>query len=176
MTPALAWVSFPVMKSLLLVLAVGLVGCGEKGKEKTTPKAQAKAKATPKVEPKREAKEPEVVSWASDPNDPNNVKIEKAIRKQLKEPEGELTKADLEKVTWLDLYNNQLTDVNGLEKLTQLRHLDLNNNQLTDVKALEKLTKLRVLLLRDNPSLTKAQIAELQKALPKCDIYSNPTK
>ena len=27
-----------------------------------------------------------------------------------------------------------------------------------------------------NPDLTKAQIAELQKALPKCKIQSNPTK
>jgi hypothetical protein len=26
------------------------------------------------------------------------------------------------------------------------------------------------------PDLTKAQIAELQKALPKCKIHSNPTK
>jgi hypothetical protein len=30
--------------------------------------------------------------------------------------------------------------------------------------------------LKDNPDLTKAQIAELQKALPKCEIRSNPTK
>jgi len=43
------------------------------------------------------------------------------------------------------------------------------------VKGLEKLTKLTFLNLRYNP-LTKAQITELQKALPKCKIYSNPTK
>ena len=30
--------------------------------------------------------------------------------------------------------------------------------------------------LRTNPELTKAQIDELQKALPKCKIYSNPTE
>jgi hypothetical protein len=30
--------------------------------------------------------------------------------------------------------------------------------------------------IRDNPDLTKAQIDELQKALPKCKIQSNPTK
>ena len=52
-------------------------------------------------------------SWISDPSNPNNVKIEKAIRKGLRKPEGELT---------------------------------------------------------------KAQIDQLQKALPKCEIYSNPTK
>jgi Leucine-rich repeat (LRR) protein len=60
----------------------------------------------------------------------------------------------LEKVMFLVLDNNQLTDMKGLEKLTQLKYLELDNN----------------------PDLTKAQIAELQKALPKCKISSNPTK
>jgi hypothetical protein len=30
--------------------------------------------------------------------------------------------------------------------------------------------------LQHNPNLTKAQIAELQKALPNCKISSSPTK
>ena len=102
--------------------------------------------------------------------------IEAAIRKVAKKPAGELTKADLEKVTVLELYQNQLTDVKGLEKLTKLEVLDLSDNQLTEVKGLEKLTKLEYLYLKNNPSLTKAQIAELQKALRWCRIYSNPTK
>jgi uncharacterized protein YceK len=80
--------------------------------------------------------------------------IEAAIRKAAGSPTGEFTKADLEKVTKLDLRLEKLTDVKGLEKLTQLT----------------------VLNLRGNPDLTKAQIAELQKALPKCRILSNPTK
>ena len=55
--------------------------------------------------------------------------------------------------------------------------LVLSKNQLTEVpKGLEKLTQLKKLYLEDNPDLTKAQIAELQKALPNCKIYSNPTK
>ena len=80
--------------------------------------------------------------------------VEKAIRKELKKPTGELTKADLEKVT----------------------KLDLSLNRLTSVKSLEKLTQLKTLTLQYNPDLTKAQIAQLQKALPKCDIRSNPKK
>ena len=79
-------------------------------------------------------------------------------------------------MTRLDLSENKLTDVKGLEKLTQLRILDLYNNQLTDVSGLENLTQLETLQLEDNPDLTKAQIAELQKALPNCNIDSNPTK
>ena len=77
--------------------------------------------------------------------------IEKPIREELEKPTGELTKADLENVTGLDLGRNQLTDVKGLERLTQLKNL----------------------WLKDNPDLTKAQIAELQKALPKCKIEHN---
>jgi len=118
---------------------------------------------------------PNTTSWVSDPSDPNNVKIEAKIREHLKKPTGELTKTDLEKVTELSLDDNQLTDVKGLEKLTQLEMLSLNHNKLTDVKGLEKLTQLKWLSLEDTPDLTKAQIAELQKALPKC-IISNPKK
>jgi len=77
-----------------------------------------------------------------------NPIVEKAIREELEKPTGELTKADLEKVTRRDLSTNKLTSVKGLEKL----HLTYN------------------------PDLTKAQIDELQKALPKCGILSNPTK
>ena len=124
--------------------------------------------------------------------------IEAAIRKAAKKPTGELTKVDLEKVTELHiqyigltsveglekltqlkkllLNDNQLTDVKGLEKLTQLKELSLSGNQLTDVKGLEKLTQLTYLNLYNNPDLTKAQIDQLQKALPKCKILSNPTK
>ena len=64
----------------------------------------------------------------------------------------------------------------GLEKLTKLETLFLSYNKLTDVKGLENLTQLTHLYLENNPDLTKAQIDELQKALPKCNIESNPTK
>ena len=48
--------------------------------------------------------------------------------------------------------------------------------KLTDVKGLEKLDQLKVLFLDGNPALTKAQIDQLQKALPNCKINSNPKK
>ena len=124
--------------------------------------------------------------------------IEAAIREAAGKPTGELTKADYEKVKALNLENNQLTSVEGLEKFTQLRHLSLGSNKLTSVnglekldqlyslyldknkltsiKGLEKLTKLELLSLKDNPDLTKAQIAELQKALPECGIIHNAKK
>ena len=103
--------------------------------------------------------------------------IEAAIRYELKNPTGELTKADYEKVTQLGLHRSHLTEIpKELEKLNQLKTLWLSDNQLTDVKGLEKFTQLTDLNLWNNPDLTKAQIAELQKALPKCDIFSKLTK
>ncbi len=54
--------------------------------------------------------------------------------------------------------------------------LSLSYNQLTDVKGLEKLDQLTVLYLDGNPDLTKAQIDQLQKALPKCSIFWQSTK
>ena len=80
--------------------------------------------------------------------------IEVTIRKAANKPTGELTKADLEKVTKLIFSGKKLTDVKGLEKLTQLEYLSLD----------------------DNPALTKAQINELKKALPNCYISSDHKK
>jgi Leucine-rich repeat (LRR) protein len=122
--------------------------------------------------------------------------IEAAIRKAAKKPTGELTKADYEKVTWLHFEYNQLTDVKGLEKLTQLKSLYLSQNQLTsvkglekltqlksltlarnqltDVKGLENLTQLRIQYLIHNPDLTKAQIDELQNPQQPQAVSDSP--
>ena len=181
-----------------------LIGCGG-STEKVAPKSQADSKATgfdemeklsEKVESLNETERAElafnrfnnlksvvdkatVIANQEPPKETPNKLItdpivEAAIRKSLNKPNGELTKADLEKVFWLEL--DKLTNLKGLEKLTLLERLGLDGNQLTDVKGLEKLTKLKEMYLEDNPDLTKAQIAELEKALPNCTIYSNPTK
>ena len=74
--------------------------------------------------------------------------VEKAIRQALEKPTGELTRVDLEKVTYLNLKENQLAKVpEGLGCPFCLGYL-----------------------------LTKAQIDELKKALPKFEIISNPKK
>ena len=83
-----------------------------------------------------------------------NPIIEKAIRKSINKPTGELTKADLEKVTRLYLGYKRLTDVKELEKLTKLEQLDLYGNR----------------------GLTIAQLDQLKKALPKCNIGHSPVE
>ena len=75
----------------------------------------------------------------------------------------------LAQLTVLDLSNNQLANVDNLRELTQLEKLLLSENELTDVKGLEKLTQLTLLTLHNN-QLTKAQLTDLQKALPNCKI------
>ena len=76
--------------------------------------------------------------------------IEAAIRKSLRK----LTKVDLDKVRALVITGQELTSVKGLENLTQLKLLFLTNNR----------------------DLTKAQIDQLQKALPNCRVFHNAKK
>ena len=101
--------------------------------------------------------------------------VEKAIRSKysLNKPTGELTKADLEKLTSLDLGGTQITDagLKELAKLKQLEGLSLNDTKITDagLKELVKLQKLTTLYL-GTIKITDAGMAELKKALPNCEI------
>ena len=142
------------MKSLLLVLAVALVGCGDGGK-----KATALAKKQSEI-------------------------IEEAVRTHLhaktgfaagKEIKGELTNADLERVTALGFSYGGLTN-EGLKevvaKLPKLTYLDLGRTKITDVglKEVAKMKQLKELDLTNTKTVTKEGVAELQEALPKCKI------
>ena len=178
-------------KILLIITAVLLVGCGKKEDP------EGEAKNPEKEATERETKNPKlapvfIVTIG-------NSIIEAAIRYELEKPTGDLTSVDLGKVTKLTISESKLTDVKdlenltqlkelkvldnkltkvpaGLEKLTKLESLDLSVGKLTEVKGLEKLTQLKYLWITGNPDLTRAQIDQLQKALPKCFIHSNPTK
>jgi Leucine-rich repeat (LRR) protein len=226
-------------KQILLVLAVALGGA-----------------STPKETPTSS-------SWVSDPSDPNNVAIEKAIRLTLKKPEGAITNEDLKQLKYLDLASDKLTDISSLPKSSPFNYITFRSNQITDIsplkhyptltrltlnynnvsdlsalrnckllkrldadrnditdlspisgltkleslalkrnrrlvdispivgltnlrsliivetkvsdiKFLKNLKKLERLALNDCPNISKEQIDELQKALPNCEILSNP--
>ena len=170
-----------MQKTILLIVAVVMVGCGTTG-------------------------------WVSDPSNPQNVFVEKVIRYKLKKPTGELTKADLAKVTglgsgdeifddglqagaWLrpqitdeglkevaklkqleGLYlgHTKITDVGLKEvaKLQQLSKLGLVNTKITDagLKDVSKMQQLGRIFLTGT-KVTDAGVTELKKALPKCRIY-----
>ena len=76
--------------------------------------------------------------------------VEEAIRKELKKPEGKLTKTYLEKVTRLILNGTKKVTDAGLKevaKLTQLKGLYLEGTEITDaaLKEVAKLKKLNLL-------------------------------
>ena len=93
-----------------------------------------------------------------DPDAPANISdpiVEKAVRKKLNKPTGELTNADLANVTGLYLYGTKITyaGLKEVAKLKQLRTLQVQNTKAT-----------------------KAGVAELQKALPKCENFLHSFK
>jgi Leucine-rich repeat (LRR) protein len=74
------------------------------------------------------------------------------------------------------LSGNQILDLTPLAGLKKLYHLELVGNRITDLSPLANLISLKYLSLDNNPSLTKAEIQKLQKALPRCEISHNATK
>ena len=99
--------------------------------------------------------------------------VEKAIRKRIYKPKGELTKADLDKVRRLSLFNTKITDegLKEVAKLKQLTYLNLADTQITDA-GLNEVAKLQqlILLWLSDTKVTDAGVAASKKALPKCTI------
>ncbi len=179
------------MKQILVIMAaVVFVGCS-----KDTPETSQAAEAEPQ-EASKPTPEPTPVSPADEKliADPF---VERWVRGKLGKPEGELTEADLAKITSLFLDESQITDaglkelakfqnltVLGLDdtkitdeglkevaKLQNLNLLSLENTQITDegLKEVAKLQNLKKLYLPATQA-TKAGVAELKKALPNCYI------
>ena len=79
---------------------------------------------------------------------------------------GELT--SLEE---LELYNNKIDTIQGLDKLTKLEELQLGDNQITKIEGLEKLTKLEYLYLDDNNIIY--EIIDYLSILPNENFLKN---
>jgi internalin A len=75
-------------------------------------------------------------------------------------------------LTWLNLGGVQIADLSPLAGMTDLRTLYLQNNMISDITPLKQLTNLEVLDLSNN-RINSNQIAELQEALPNCEIIIN---
>ena len=137
------------MKQFLLMIAVvALVGCGTTTEETPT---------RPIVAP--------TPTFTSDPSNLQNVIIKERIRE----------------ARWRDLNVYVGPRIlaaryykTGFERV---RQLDLSNTQITDagLKEVAKMKQLIVLIL-DDTKVTKAGVAQLQKALPKCKIIHNAKK
>jgi len=148
---------------LVMMVAVVLVGCGEKDYDYPNTGVVNPNKPTPERDPVPLVNE----KLIADPY------VEKAVRKSLKKLTGELTKTDLVKVTILNMDNTQITDegLKELAKLQQLEELYMYRTQITDagLKEIAKLQKLESLSVIGT-KVTEAGVAELKKALPNCLI------
>ena len=156
------------MKQILLMMAaVVLVGCSNE-----TPETSQAAEAEPQVASKP-TPEPTPVSPVGNKLIADPI-VETAVRENLKKPEGELTKAELAKVTRLNLGFTKITDegLKDVAKLENLKGLSLNSTQVTDV-GLKDVAKLQNLIAFGlfRTKITKAGVAELKKALPNILIY-----
>ena len=98
--------------------------------------------------------------------------VEKAIRRVLEKPEGELTKADLEKVTRLSLQYSKITDagLKGVAKLQKLKTLILNGTKITaaGLKEIAKLENLINLYLGDK-KITDTPATPAQGLMPSSE-------
>ena len=131
------------MKQILVMMAVVVMGGCSKDTPETSQAAEAEVQVTPAPSPKPEPVLPADEKLIAD------AIVEKAVREDLEKPEGELTEAELEKVTSLFLYRTQITDA-GLKEVAKLQKLEE--------------------LWLDGTKVTAEGVAELKKALPNCEI------
>ena len=66
-----------------------------------------------------------------------------------------------------------ITEIKGLESLTNLRNLFLNSNKIEEIKGLETLTRLQTLYLDHNQIKDIKALAHL-KNLQKLHLFGNP--
>jgi len=97
----------------------------------------------------------EGVLWIGLPYDPEveftDTALEAFFRDLLSVPSDPITASMLQSIESLDLSNQNITDIAGLEFVTGLMSLDLHDNQLTDLSPLLALTELEELNLNGNP-------------------------
>jgi len=147
------------MKTLISILIVLLVSAGCGKKEQHSNPNDKNGTATSVEATDKSPKATKVI-----PNSPEaKAVIDKAIRKAANKPSGELTAADLEKVTQLELREAGITDLSPLKGLSNLKRLSLGENQITDIKPIEGLTQLEDLWLDSNKIQDLTPLAGMTK-------------
>lgn len=79
--------------------------------------------------------------------------------------DGKIESTEIEKVKYMNLSNNGITDLTGLEKATNLEKINLNNNNITSVEPLQNLKKLIDLRLNGNSISETKQVQSLNKLI-----------
>nr|WP_294490141.1 leucine-rich repeat domain-containing protein [uncultured Anaerosporobacter sp.] len=96
----------------------------------------------------------------------SNSKLEEIVQNKINKKGEKLSKRDLEEIVELDLKGSDITDLDDIEKLSNLRILDLSYTKIKDLEPLKNLKKLENLGLGENKinSLTPIQnIISLKK-------------
>ena len=96
------------------------------------------------------------VHWMPDAN------LRQAVREQLKLPvDIPLTQLEMKRLTGLEAYNRQITDLSGLEHATNLTWANLGGNEIHNVNVLSGLVNLRVLYIWGTPLTDITPLAKL---------------
>ncbi len=75
-------------------------------------------------------------------------------------------------LVWLDISDNQISDISALKNLINLRNLDIDDNQVSDISALKDMTRLTVLDIDDNDISDMSPLKNLTN-LTVLDLHNN---
>lgn len=96
--------------------------------------------------------------------DIKDEKLKEALIAQIGKLDGkDITVADVESLTSLNLSNKELTDLIGIQQIEKLQILDISNNELTNIDILENMTELTSLNVQGNQISDFSKLAKLPK-------------
>ncbi len=98
--------------------------------------------------------------------------LEQAIRDALNKPDGDITRADMETITNLDVSNSGIQYLSGLEYAVNLQTLSFAFNQVSDISALANLTNMMFLYFYNNQVSNISVLANLTN-LWSLNFYNN---
>ena len=85
-----------------------------------------------------------------------------AIRKHFDYPsKKQITSFDMARLSYLNAYDREITDLTGLEHAATMEFLNINNNQIQDLTPILALPQLRKIYISDNPFIDLTQVSEL---------------
>lgn len=84
----------------------------------------------------------------------SDANMEAAIRSLIRKPAGDIYLSDVSVITSLNLSGRNISNINGIQYLTNLTNLTLDSNPLKDVSPLRSLTKLNYISLSNIDALS----------------------
>ena len=163
---------------MLLVLVVSLFACSASAKPVGNTTSAPEATATPEATeaPTPAATEaPEVITFT-------DANLEDAVRTALNKPDGDITAAEAEAVTVLDLRNADwnamnaknggIKDISDLKQFPNLTELHLDFNDVQDLSPLSNLTNLETLSFNAVRVKDLSPLASLTKMVNICFDWS----